>query len=161
MKPDVQANIDNCKDDLNKIWHLIEGIGTINPISGYLTRFALIRICGTLEVCYKSIIADYYEAFSPELQRYIGIHVREASLNAQYNSISKVLGEFSEEKCRLFKTRISSLENKEQVITAMSDLNTARNEVAHGYSTTMSFNEMKQKFNDSLIIIDNLCEVLS
>ena len=66
MKPDVQANIDNCKDDLNKIWHLIEGIGTINPISGYLTRFALIRICGTLEVCYKSIIADYYEAFSPD-----------------------------------------------------------------------------------------------
>ena len=145
MKPDVQANIDNCRADLDKIWHLMEALGTMTPVSGYLTKFAIIRICGTLEVCYKSIIADYYEAFSPELQRYIGIHVRSASLNAQYESICKVLKEFSEEK----------------ISTAMAELNNARNKVAHGNSTAMSFNDMKQKFEDTIVILEKLDEVLS
>lgn len=161
MKPDVQANIDNCRADLDKIWHLMEALGTMTPVSGYLTKFAIIRICGTLEVCYKSIIADYYEAFSPELQRYIGIHVRSASLNAQYESICKVLKEFSEEKHNKFKDIISSIINKEQIITAMAELNNARNKVAHGNSTAMSFNDMKQKFEDTIVILEKLDEVLS
>lgn len=130
--PNFQNEVDACKEDLQRILHLIEKIGSMTPISGYLTKYALIRVCGTLEICYKTLIADFYEAVSPELQRYITIHVREASLNAKYENIRKVLKEFSEEKSNDYKRFINSRDDREQILEAMSALNTARNGVAHG-----------------------------
>lgn len=107
------TNIDECKEDLQRIQNLINGIGSMSPVAGYLTKFALIRVCGTLEICYKTLIADFYEAVSPELQRYITIHVREASLNAKYDNIIKVLKEFSEEKSNDYKKNLNAREDKD------------------------------------------------
>ena len=67
----AQYAIDDCRTKLDKIWHMIEAVGSTNKISGYLTRYALVRICGTLEISYKTIIADYYVQQSPLLDRFI------------------------------------------------------------------------------------------
>lgn len=72
--PNAQTAIDDCNAELSRITGIINGVGSINPLSGYLTKYSLIRICGTLEVCYKTIIADYYENLAPQLGRYIGYH---------------------------------------------------------------------------------------
>lgn len=61
------TNIDECKEDLQRIRNLISAIGSMSPVAGYLTKFALIRVCGTLEICYKTLIADFYESVSPEM----------------------------------------------------------------------------------------------
>ena len=103
MNQQVNEIIENCRADLERIFHLIEGLGSLAPASGYLTKFALIRISGTLEICYKKLIADYYEGISPDLQRFITIHVRDANLNAKYENICKVLKDFDESKCYTLK----------------------------------------------------------
>ena len=161
MNQQVNDIIEDCQADLDRIFHLIEGLGSLAPASGYLTKFALIRICGTLEVCYKKLIADYYESISPELQRFITIHVRDASLNAKYENICKVLSDFDEGKYDAFKTSINARTDKNDLLHAISDLNNARNSVAHGDSTSMSFKEMKQKFESSVILLKELEQVLN
>lgn len=161
MNQQVNDIIENCRADLDRIFHLIEGLGTMVPVSGYLTKFALIRISGTLEICYKKLIADYYEGISPGLQRFITIHVRDASLNAKYENICKVLRDFDEDKCAAFKGSINARADKDDLLHAMSDLNNARNDVAHGDSTSMTFSEMKQKFERSVILLQELGNVLT
>ena len=160
MNQQVNEIIENCRADLERIFHLIEGLGSLAPASGYLTKFALIRISGTLEICYKKLIADYYEGISPDLQRFITIHVRDASLNAKYENICKVLKDFDEAKCNIFKASINAREDQDDILNAMSDLNNARNNVAHGDSTTMSFNEMRQKFEKSVLLLQELDNIL-
>ena len=150
------TNIDECKEDLQRIQSLINGIGSMSPVAGYLTKFALIRVCGTLEICYKTLIADFYEAVSPELQRYITIHVREASLNAKYDNIIKVLKEFSEEKSNDYKKNINAREDKDLILTAMSSLNSARNEVAHGGNMSLSIADMCNHFEKAVCVLGEL-----
>lgn len=160
MNQQVNNIIEDCRADLERIFHLIEGLGSLSPTSGYLTRFALIRISGTLEMCYKKLIADYYEGISPCLQRFITIHVRDASLNAKYENVCKVLKDFDEDKCSAFKASINARADKDNLLRAMSDLNNARNDVAHGDSTSMTFNEMRQKFEKCILLLQELENVL-
>ena len=58
--PNAQTAIDDCNAELSRITGIINGVGSTSPLSGYLTKYSLIRICGPLEVCYKTFIADYY-----------------------------------------------------------------------------------------------------
>lgn len=150
------TNIDESKEDLQRIRNLISAIGSMSPVAGYLTKFALIRVCGTLEICYKTLIADFYESVSPEMQRYITIHVREASLNAKYENIKKVLKEFSEEKSNDYKNIINARVDKEQILAAMSTLNTARNEVAHGGNMALSIADICNHFEKAVCVLEEL-----
>lgn len=154
--PNFQNEVAACKEDLQRIQQLICGIGSMNPVSGYLTKFALIRACGTLEVCYKTLIADFYEAISPELQRYITIHVRDASLNAKYENINKVLKEFSEEKSKDYKYNINARADKEHILAAMTTLNSARNEIAHGGNMSLSIADICNHFEKSVCVLEEL-----
>lgn len=54
----------DCNAELSRITGIIDSVGSMSHLSNYLTKYSLIRICGTLEVCYKTIIADYYEKFA-------------------------------------------------------------------------------------------------
>jgi ribosome-binding protein aMBF1 (putative translation factor) len=42
----------------------------------------------------------------------------------------------------------------------MSDINKARNQVAHGHDSNMTFEDAKEKFDKSIKIIEKLDEVL-
>lgn len=151
--------IANCRIELNKIWHLIEAVGSTNQVSSYLTHYALVRICGTLEISYKTIIADYYVSRSPLLDRFIMKHVREACRNPNYDNICKTLKEFDEDKYRRFKETIASLDNAEDIKSSLESLNSSRNSVAHGSSSLLSFNDLKNHFEKALQIIEVLDSV--
>lgn len=157
IKNEIAKNaIDDCRRELNKIWHLIEAVGSTNQISGYLTRYALVRICGTLEISYKTIIADYYVQQSPLLDRFITKHVRDASRNPNYNNICNTLKEFDEEKCKQFKQKVSVLPSAEDLKSSLDTINSARNSIAHGASSSLSFNDLKTHFDKVLKIIEIL-----
>lgn len=148
--------LNDCRLELENIGLLILSSGSLSSTSRYLTKYALIRICGTLEKCYKTIIADYYDRFSPQMQRFIRKNVREANLNATYDNIAKALDAFDDGKCQHFKTSFKTDGEYGRSTSAMTDLNKARNKVAHGDNTTMSFIDIKFKFFHSIKILQYL-----
>lgn len=158
--PNAQTAIDDCNAELSRITDIIKGVGSTSPLSGYLTKYSLIRICGTLEVCYKTIIADYYENLAPQLGRYIGYHLRNASMNPTYGNICQALGRFDDNRQRNFKTAVDELPNKESLKDAFSVLNRERNNVAHGINSTLSFNDMKSRFSEAIKVIEALDSVM-
>lgn len=158
--PNAQTAIDDCNAELSRITGIINGVGSTSPLSGYLTKYSLIRICGTLEVCYKTIIADYYENIAPQLGRFISCHLRDASLNPIYENICKALSRFDDSKNELFKKEVANLANKDSLIDAFKVLNRERNNVAHGTNSTLSFNDMKSRFSEAIKIIEVLDSVM-
>ncbi len=156
----AQTAIDDCNAELSRITGIIDGVGSTSPLSGYLTKYSLIRICGTLEVCYKTIIADYYENIAPLLGRYIGYHLRNASMNPTYENICKALEHFDEKRRKKFKTTVAALPNNDILTDAFSALNRERNNVAHGISSTLSFNDMKDRFAKAIKIIEALDSIM-
>ena len=158
--PNAQTAIDDCNAELSRITGIINGVGSTNPLSGYLTKYSLIRICGTLEVCYKTIIADYYENIAPQLGQFISYHLRDASLNPIYENICKALSRFDDSKNELFKKEVANLANKDSLIDAFKVLNRERNNVAHGTNSTLSFNDMKSRFSEAIKIIEVLDSVM-
>ncbi len=159
--PNAKAAIDDCDAELSRITKIINDVGSTNPLSGYLTKYSLIRICGTLEVCYKTIIADYYENLAPQLGRYIGYHLRDASMNATYENIQKTLKHFNSEKYNKFKDDIKTLDNYNILVNSFSVLNDARKKVAHGTSTSLSFNDMKKRYSEAILIIELLDSIMT
>nr|WP_306450801.1 HEPN domain-containing protein [Odoribacter splanchnicus] len=156
----AKAAIDDCNAELDRITGIINGVGSTSPLSGYLTKYSLIRICGTLEVCYKTIIADYYENAAPQLGQFIGYHLRDASMNPTYENICQALKRFDDNKNQNFKSAITTLPNNESLKEAFSVLNRERNNVAHGTNSTLSFNDMKDRFSEAIQIIEILDTIM-
>lgn len=61
---EVKLSIEDCRQEMTRLKALIAVVGAMSPVSNFLTKYAAVRCCGTLEQGYKSIIADYYEQFS-------------------------------------------------------------------------------------------------
>lgn len=158
--PNAKIAIEDCNAELSRITGIINEVGSTSNLSGYLTKYSLIRICGTLEVCYKTIIADYYENFAPQLGRFIGHHLREASMNPTYENICKAINRFDEVRLTNFKSEVSKLKNAESFKNSFFVLNRERNNVAHGINSTLSFNDMKSRFSEAIIIIEVLDSVM-
>lgn len=155
----VAQSIESCKQEMNKLKGLIEMVGVMSPISNFLTKYAAIRCCGTLEQAFKCVIADFYEKFSDELVNFISTHVRESSKNPSFANICNTLNAFDEEKCTDFKKRVSKLDNSKMLRESLESINKVRNSVAHGIQTPTSFGEIIEQFEKSLKIIECLDSV--
>ncbi len=158
--PTARTAIDDCNAELSRIAGIINGVGSTSPLSGYLTKYSLIRISGTLEICYKTIIADYYENIAPQLGQFIGFHLRDASMNPTYDNICKAIKRFDDNRHQNFRSAVDALANKESLKEAFSVLNRERNNVAHGINSTLSFNDMKNRFTEAFQIIEVLDSIM-
>lgn len=156
----AKSAINDCNADLARITDIINKEGSTNPLSGYLTKYSLIRICGTLEICYKTIIADYYENISPQLGQFIGFHLRDASMNPTYDNICRAIKSFDDTRQQSFKSAVTILPHTESLQEAFSVLNRERNNIAHGLNSTLSFNDMKKRFSEALQIIEVLDSIM-
>lgn len=152
----ADAAINDCRNELARIEHFINSYGSTSQICSCLTKYALICVCGTIEVCYKTIIADFYENLSRVLGSFITHHVRNAPRNGTYDNICNALKEFDDSKCSNFKAAINSMHDKNRILASMSSLNSARNNVAHGIGTTLSFTDIKDHFNNAVKVIEKL-----
>jgi hypothetical protein len=146
--------IADCNTELNDIKGIMKKISPFDNTIPYLTNYAIIKACGTIEQSFKTIIADYCQkGQNAQVTNYIHNTFRESSLNPSYDNICRSLSAFDAIWHDSFKKRVSSRKNKDKLITSLKSLNQARNTFAHGNTTTISFRSVVQYFNDSLKII--------
>lgn len=155
----VENFLDDCLRDLGAIEHLITGLGT-SPVCSYLLKFAVILACSTIEQAFKTLIADYYEHAAPIMASFISCHVRDASKNPTFDVIYKQLSDFDSVKAVSFKTSFESLPQASAIKGLLTSLKNLRNDVAHGKSVTTSISDVKNYFEKSRVIIEELDKVL-
>lgn len=158
---DVQVLLDNCDSELAHIDTLITSIGGTNLIVPYLNKYAVIRSCGTIEVAFKTLIADYCSKRSkPQVKSFLNKRIRENSANPSYQNIINILKDFDSNWVTTFKTQMQALANYNSVQSSIQSLVDARNDFAHGGSPTLTFSDIRTYFVESKLIIVTLDAVI-
>src|SRR5665647_935780 len=146
MRRPIAARLRECDGQLNDIETRINA-DTFNDINIYLTNYAIIKACGTIEVTFKSIIADYFNKSKiQQVHTFLDNKVRSDSMNPNYTNIIKLLKAFDDNWASDFKSRINAHQDKEQLLDSLKSLNNSRNRFAHGNSPTLSIQQVKQYY---------------
>ena len=157
----AQSSIDSCIEELDRIDTLIKNLlGHTSPIIPYLTKYAIVRTCGTVEYCFKTIIADLHSG-SPQVMNYIDNTIRSSSMNPSIPNICSTLKKFDENWNNSFTAKIRDHEHPERLRDSIESLNNARNSFAHGGTPSSSFENVRDYFNDTVTIIEMLDEVVN
>lgn len=146
--------IADCKNDLERIAILIEALGSTNRAVPFLTKYAIVKVCGTLEQCFKTIICDFASNNqSQQVRNFIDISFRESSINPSLERIHESLKKFDVRWRDTFKASLNTHADKERICDSVKSLNNARNVFAHGGNPQTTFNDVINYFEDAKIII--------
>ena len=154
------SSINDCNDELTKIQNLIETVGGTSPLASFLTRYATIKSCGTIELCFKTIISDIHSGQSPQIVNYVDSTIRNSSMNPSLDNIYKVLKKFDFDWYNNFKEEFKKLPDYSKLKDSLESLNEARNTFAHGKYITASFYDIKSYYHDSVKIIKILDNIV-
>lgn len=158
----AKEEINNCLEELIKIEHIIMGIGKTSHPVPFLTKYAIIKSCGTIEICFKAILSDYkIHEQNDKVKNFINAKFRNSSINPNKDNIHKSLKLFDEEWNDIFKDEIGKLTNKDKILDSLNSLNEARNDFAHGGNPSSSFDNVVEYFKDSIIIIEIIDSIAS
>ncbi|MBN2640350.1 MAG: hypothetical protein JXR78_01715 [Victivallales bacterium] len=150
-----------CNSEIQKIRHFKETNGSTNTMMASLTKYSVIKCCGTIEQCFKTIITDSFNGCLPQqAERYIEKVFRNSSMNPSFDNIMQTLKQFDEVWASQFKNAINGLSNKDIIKASLKSLNENRNKFAHGESVDISFDAVVSSYNHSLQIIEMLDNVI-
>jgi hypothetical protein len=154
---DVHLFLTNCDAELTHIDTIIVGLGGTNLIVPYLNKYSVIKSCGTIEISFKTLIADFCSKRSkPQVKNFLNKRVRENSANPSYSKICQILGEFDGNWVTNFKTQMHALPNCNSITSSIQSLVDARNDFAHGGNPTITFTDIKRYFDESKQLIVTL-----
>ena len=157
----AKEKIDQCNEELDKIKHIIVGIGRTSHPVPFLTKYAIIKSCGTIETCFKTILSDYkIEEQNDKVKNFIDAKFRNSSINPSKDNIHKALKLFDEQWNNKFKDEIKNLDDKNKIFDSLQSLNEARNTFAHGGNPSSSFDNVVEYFKDAVTIIEILDRIV-
>lgn len=158
---DVEQQLNHCQTELTNIHSIITGLGLSSNIVPYLTKYSVIRACGSIESAFKTVIADYCEFRSKrQVKRFISKRIREGSANPSFDMICKFLGQFDDDWKSNFKIKLNLEPNKQALTDSLQSLVDARNDFAHGGSPGTSITDVITYFGNSRRIIEIMDEVV-
>lgn len=147
--------INECQSDFVRIEHIIYVLTQTNPAVPYLTKYLVIKACGTLEQCFKTIISDFTCLNqNNQIINYIDKTFRESSINPSLDNIYKSLKKFDENWHQNFKNSLNNDGASLRIKSSIKSLNDARNEFAHGGNPNLTFNDVKSYFEDAIKVIE-------
>ena len=157
MKTDLQIMINDCNTELADIDNRISSMSPLDKGKVYLTQYALIRACGTIEYVYRSIVADFFSQFNiPQIETYLDKNIRSGSMSADYDNIRKLLKTFDPQWDSSFNNSVQLHYDGQRMISSIKSLVNNRHLFAHGRPPTATFNDIKQYYSDAVTLIQLL-----
>lgn len=150
---DVQQEITDLKA-------LIHRQGPFHTTTPYLTRYSLIKASGTLEIAFKTIIADFCVTTHSQVDYFIENKVRRNSMNPSYENICRLLGDFDDTWVNSFKALVSRDSSKARMMSSLKSLSVARNQFAHGGNPNTSIDAIELYYLDGMRIMSILDAVV-
>lgn len=149
-------------NDVKRIVELCDGLDDDNPdqrdVKKYLTQFLLIKACGIYESEIDEIIRERAgRSCDAEVVSFI-LNTVSAYKHLKLDSLKgNVVGKFSSKRKKEFIERVDG----SRAEAAYNSIVGARNAVAHGRNTAMTYEEFKKKFRDADGVLVDLAAVLA
>ena len=156
---DVETILNDCLSDLINVERIIEG-DRFSPSVKYLTAYALIKSCSTIERCFKKIIADRLESIAPIMSEYLLKEVRNSSANPRYGKMVEFLAKFRKIWADDFKAAVNGRSDSTRILSSLESLVNDRNTFAHNGSCACSFDHIRNYFIDSTEFIRIMDDVV-
>jgi hypothetical protein len=156
----VQSVVADCHDEFKKIEHIILGLGRMHHIMPFLTKYAIIRACGAIEFSCKTIISDAHMVANSRTNNFIDEMLRNSSMNPSLDNIRRSLNRFDENLGEELTKRLKLRSDRNKIESSLKSLNQARNAFAHGGHPTTSFEQAVEYFNDSLVVVEILDDIV-
>jgi len=154
------SSLNDCSVEIEKLHKIIEVFGQNHTIVPFLTNYAVIKCCGTIENCFKLIISDFHNTLPSQAKNYIENTFLNSSMNPSKDNICKSLRKFDEQWNENFKAKLLQEVDRSRIESSLNSLNQARNAFAHGGSPAVSFTSVVTYFNDSRRVIEILDDVV-
>ena len=149
--------LEDCTNEIDYIEAKIEE-DKFNSIVPYLTKYALIRACGSIEIVYKEMIVQVLSDGAGDLtKKFIENCIRDSSSNPSTGQIERLLQSLNEDWKITFHDKLRGTEEK----GALNSLVINRNAFAHGRTMTASIQEVKNYFTKSKVVLTWLDEILN
>lgn len=159
---EVDRQLTQCRAELDHVKNSIATVGVLSPVTPYLTKYAVIRACGTIEVSFKALVADFCSKRSKaQVKRFIHMKVRKGSANPSQENIMNTLNLFDEAWKKNFKSNLKSDPDRQKLLASLQSLVDARNEFAHGGSPTLSIADVLQHFDHARRIVEHVDTVIA
>ena len=157
----VQTELANCAQELAHIQGLVAAQSITSQLVPYLTKYAVVRACGAIEIAFKGVIADFcsYRG-KAQVKHFINRRVRDGSANPSMHMIHKFLGDFDPNWTPAFKALLQQEANRQQLQTSLQSLVDARNDFAHGGNPTVTIHDVVIYYQHSVRIIELLDTVV-
>jgi len=160
MKRELIDLINDCNVEIDKIKSIVD-LSPLDATTQFLNKYTLIKACGTVELVFKSIIANFFDSSSIiQVHNFINRNVRESSANPKYDKICNMLKGYDSQWCIDFKDSVNRLSNSIKVKQSLESLVEQRNAFAHGKNTTITVANVKDYFTDAVIILNLLDEAV-
>ena len=148
--------------DVRRIVELCDGLDDGNPdqrdVKKYLTQFLLIKACGIYENEIDEIIRERAgRSCDGEVASFVSNTMPSYKHLGLDSLKGNVVGKFSSERKKKFIERVDGSSAE----AAYKGIVSARNAVAHGSNTTMTYDEFKKKFRDADGVLADLAAVLA
>lgn len=157
MKQELSNMLAECTNELNDIQTRIDALPPLDKGRQYLTHYALIKACGTVELVYRSIVADHFSQLSNNrIDTYLDSTIRQGSNSAKYENMKNLLNKFDHQWSSDFQATVQKANNGNRLIAASNSLVTNRHCFAHGKSPTATFLDIKQYYLDVVQLINIL-----
>ena len=154
MKQELQDMITACSSELTDIGNKMGNLAPLDKTKSYLTQYALIRACGTIEFVYRSIVADFFDQFGvDQIETYIDKTVRRGSMSCTYDKMCSLLGKFDDSWCNNFKQLVNQHLDGQRMMSSVNSLVNNRHLFAHGRPPTATFTDICQYYQDGLTLI--------
>lgn len=156
--PDVETILNDCLSDLINVETIIEG-NRLSPSVRYLTAYALIKACSTIERCFKKVIADRLESLAPIMSDYIMKEIRKSSANPRYDKMHGFLAKYKRTWADEFKVEVNRRSDVARLMSSLESLVNNRNTFAHNGSCACAFDDIGNYFVDAtefIIIMDEV-----
>lgn len=154
---DVDMLLSQCRLELDHVQSCIATLGITSPVSPYLTKYAVIKACGTIEVSFKSLVADFCNKRSKkQVKRFIYKRIVRGSANPSHDNILKLLDQFDEDWKKTLQTNLKADPDKTHMISSLDSLVAARNEFAHGGNPTISMTDVLRHFDYARKVVEHI-----
>lgn len=158
----VEHILDTCASELASVSSLHSSLGATALSSPYLTRYALMRACGTIELAYKGLVADRCSRrANRQVKHYLNRTVRESSRNPSFDNICKLIKTFDTAWHTEFKARLDARADKAAILDGLQSLVDARNDFAHGGMPNMTLGDVLDYYARVRKLIDDLDATLA
>jgi len=157
---EIKRILEECQLELDEIKTILSASEIkFDKLTKYLTNYAVIRACSTIEFCCKKAVADFFEkGQSKYIREYLSKTIRKNSSNPSLDMINSTLKSFGGSYNDNFNRGVKK--KKKEYNSYLQKLREARNNIAHGYNINITISTVMEYYKNSEEVIKILDSVL-